>query len=143
MDNINSNLINQSTNQIDLKYKNQNSFHIRRRKTFLVEHNPRLNKKDIRRRNSNAYSSYINNLNNQRKMSLQNNRRRSSLHLSKKNFRNIEEDVRYSILEMRKNCLWEIRRQSHEIMNIFNENNIKIQKKRELVAPMKISSMKY
>ena len=37
------------------------------------------------------------------------------------------EDVRCSILEMRRNCLWEIRRQSHDISTIFEsiDNNIK------------------
>ena len=142
MDKTSSKLINQSINQIDLNYKKQNSFHIRRRKTFLVEQKPRTHKKDIKRRNSNIYSSYTNNLYNQRKMSLRNNRR-SSLHLTKKDFRDIEEDVRYSILEMRRSCLWEIRRQSHDIFNIFKDTDIKIQTKSELGTAMKNFSIKY
>ena len=100
-----------------------NSFHIRRRKTFLIDQKPKMYKNEAKKRNSYAYSTY-NVFQNQRKMSFHKIRRRSSL---TKDFRALEEDVRCSILEMRRNCLWEIRRQSHDISTLFEsiDNNIK------------------
>ena len=98
-----------------------NTFHIRRRKTFLMDQKPKLYKNETKKRNSLGYSSY-NVFQNQRKMSFHKNRRRSFL---TKDFRTLEEDVRCSILEMRRNCLWEIRRQSHDISNLFESIDIK------------------
>ena len=124
MENNNSSkLIELLNKKAELNYKINNSFHIRRRKTFLIEQNQKIYKKESKKRNSYAYGSY-NAFQNQRKMSLHKNRRRSSL---TKDYKVLEEDVRCSILEMRRNCLWEIRRQSHDISTIFEsiDNNIK------------------
>ena len=104
----------------------QKTFHIRRRKTFLVEQKTKVNKNEIKKRNSYAYINY-NTMHNQRKTSFHKYiRKKTPIPLSKKDFKDLEEDVRYTILEMRRCCLWEIRRQSQDISNIFEKNDIKM-----------------
>ena len=120
---ISSKLINSPIKQSNLE--KQKSFHIRRRKTFLVEPKSTVNKNDIKNRSSLAYINY-NTLYNKRRNSLNNYiRKKSTIPLSKKEFKDLEEDVRLSILEMRRSCLWEIRRQSQDIANIFEKSDIK------------------
>ena len=109
--------INTSKN-LDISNNQQKPFHIRRRKTFLIEQKPNIYHKESQKRC--AISSF-NTFHNQR-MSFQKGRR-SSVHLSRRDFRTIEEGIKNTILEMRRSCLWEIRRQSHDVFNIFEQKN--------------------
>ena len=125
--------------KVEINLKKNNSFHIRRRKTFLIDQKPKIHKNELKKRNTYGYDSY-NGMQNQRKMSFHRNRRRSSL---TKDFKAIEQDVRCSILEMRRNCLWEIRRQSHDIENIFENVDKTFKTKSSLGNMKKKISMKF
>jgi hypothetical protein len=107
----------------------ENSFHIRRRKTFLVDKKQRIYKKDTNKRIS--YVS-LGSIQGQRN-SFQ--RRKSSL-MSIKDFRDIEDEIKFTILEMRRSCLWEIRRQSMDLFNVFEKKNSKNEKEPEKYVPM-------
>ena len=110
------------TKNINKKISNKdNTFFIRRRKTFIIEQNSRIYNKEIKKGNSFVYTSLKTLQNQKLKKDI---RKKTSIPLSKKDFKEIEEDIKFSILEMRRTCLWELRRQSNDIFNIF-ENNIK------------------
>ena len=115
------NFINTSKN-LDISNNQQKSFHIRRRKTFLIEQKPNVYHKESQKRS--AISSF--NTFQKQRMSFQKGRK-SSVRLSVRDFRAIEENIKNTILEMRRSCLWEMRRQSHDIYNIFEHKNNKNQ----------------
>lgn len=102
----------------------ENSFHIRRRKTFLVDKKQRIYKKDTNKRISYVSLGTIQGQRN----SFQ--RRKSSL-MSIKDFRDIEDEIKFTILEMRRSCLWEIRRQSMDLFNAFEKKDSKNEKEQE------------
>ena len=118
-----SNLIKLSTRKSDLNYNSQKPFKIRRRKTYFVEQNSLISKNDKKNRNSKAIISY--NTLNQRRSSFRT-RRKSSIALTIKDFKDIEEDIKMTLQEMRRNCLWELRRQSNGgEFNFFEDNKNK------------------
>ena len=107
----------------------ENSFHIRRRKTFLVDKKQRIYKKDTNKRIS--YVS-LGTMQGQRNSFI---RRKSSL-MSIKDFRDIEDEIKFTILEMRRSCLWEIRRQSMDLFDVFENKDLKNEKEPEKYVPM-------
>ena len=114
-------------------YNQRNSFFIRRRKTFLIDQNTRIYKKESNKKiNTFGYSS-LKTFHNQKTKNLKKPiRKKISLALSTKDFKEIEEDIRYSIIEMRKTCLWELRHQSQDLLNIFGNIEIKDKNQNEL-----------
>jgi len=106
-----------------------NSFHIRRRKTFLVDKKQRIYKKETNKRTSYVSLGTIQGQRN----SFQ--RRKSSL-MSIKDFRDIEDEIKFTILEMRRSCLWEIRRQSMDVFNTFEQKDSKNEKEQEMNTPL-------
>ena len=106
----------------DVNLINQAPLQIRKRKTFLIDSQPKIAVRDKNRKNSKSFSSFVSI--NQRRMSFKL-RNKNSLYLSVKDFKDIEEDIKFAILDMRRNCLWELRRQSNFISNIFEEDKSK------------------
>ena len=134
MKNKNSSIISSSKSQDILGVKSQHQsqqqkpFHIRRRKTFIVEKKRRFySSRDCQKRAGLSFSS-TNTFHCQRKASFQN-KRKYSLILSVRDFKSIEEDIKNTIFEMRHTCLWEIRRQSHDISNFFEQKSFKNENK--------------
>ena len=118
-----SNLIKLSTSKSDLNSNSQKPFKIRRRKTYLVEKNSLISQNEKKNRNSKGNISY--NTLNQRRSSFRT-RRKSFIALTIKNFKGIEEDIKMTLQEMRRNCLWELRRQNNGgEFNFFEDNNNK------------------
>ena len=122
-----------SSKSVEANLNSNKHFQIRRRKTFLIDKKSRQYKKDTGKRNSLSslgLSSFP--------------RRKSSLILSLKDFRDIEEEIKCTILEMRRNCLWEIRRQSYDAFGIFEKRNSKTELEKELNnSPMHKFATKY
>ena len=106
----------------DVNLINQAPLQIRKRKTFLIDSQSKIALRDKNRKNSKSFSSFVSI--NQRRMSFKL-RNKNSVHLSVKDFKDIEEDIKFAILDMRRNCLWELRRQSNFISNIFEEDKTK------------------
>ena len=121
-----------SLNKLSLKSVDpipNNSFQIRRRKTFLVDKKQRIYKKDTNKRISHAS---LGTSQGQRNSFI---RRKSSL-MSIKDFRDIEDEIKFTILEMRRSCLWELRRQSMDLFNVFENKDSKNEKEPEKFVPL-------
>ena len=97
-------------------------FKIRRRKSFIDEKGENTLKiwKNKELLNNNTLSKNKSLF--QQKKSLIPNKRRSSFFFSVLNYKNIEEEIKHVILEMRRACLWDLRKQSYELNLIESEN---------------------
>ena len=116
MKHFNSLKLNNTSKNLDISNNQQKPFHIRRRKIFLIEQKPNIYHKESQKRCSiSSFNTFYN-----QRMSFQKGRR-SSVHLSGRDFKTIEEGIKNTILEMRRSYLWEIRRQSYDVYNIFEQ----------------------
>ena len=126
-----------SSKQIKLPIKkvsfslDKNNFQIKKRKTSFISHKQLIKKDFSIKRNTYIYNSFKT-FHNQRKMSFQKIRRKSSNALSKTDIKNIEEDIKYTILEMRKSYLSEMKSQGEDLFNIFEKNNNKLKSQTEI-----------
>ena len=88
-------------------------FKIRRRKSFLDENGENTfkiwKKKELLNKNSLTL-----NRSQSQKQNVQN-KKKNSFFCSVLNYKNIEDEIRHVIKEMRRACLWELRRQSYEL----------------------------
>ena len=101
--------INQRNSDKNLNKKK--SFKIRRRKTFLIEKGDN----SVFKRNS-----LNKNISKKRRVSSK--KRGFLFNLSLTNFNNAEEEIKNALIEMRKSCLWELRRQSYDIKSLETNN---------------------
>ena len=126
-----------SSKQIKLPIKkvsfslDKNNFQIKKRKTSFISHKQLIKKDFSIKRNTYIYNSFKT-FHNQRKMSFQKIRRKSSNALSKTDIKNIEEDIKYTILEMRKSYLSEMKSQGEDLFNILEKNNNKLKSQTEI-----------
>ena len=97
-------------------------FKIRRRKSFIDENGENTLKmwknKELLNNNSLTKSKR----NSQQKKNYIQNKIRNSSFFSVLNYKNIEEEIKHIILEMRRTCLWEMRKQSYDLKMIQSEN---------------------
>ena len=102
-----------SSKNLKLKYSKQKSFNVNHRISFLGEQKNKLNQKMMGKR----FSHNDNNNNNyHRKISVQSMRKKNSIQLTI-NFKNIEEDIKSTLLEMKRTFLFESRCQSIDYEN--------------------------
>ena len=116
----------------------KNSFKIRRRKTFIDE-NGENTSKIWKKRDSIKINSLSKNKTQKRKSNIQF-KKNNSIRLSLLNYKNIEEEVKKSILEMRRACLWELRRQSYDLKKLERKDKKKENRNNNNGLPGKFSS---
>ena len=102
-----------SSKNLKLKYSKQKSFNVNHRISFLGEQKNKLNQKMMGKRFSHNDK---NNNNYHRKISVQSMRKKNSIQLTI-NFKNIEEDIKSTLLEMKRTFLFESRCQSIDYEN--------------------------
>ena len=111
-------------------------FKIRRRKSFLDENGENSFKIWKKKELLNKTSLTLNRSQSQ-KRNIQY-RRKNTFFYSVLNYKNIEEEIRHAIKEMRRACLWELRRQSYELKML--ELNDEFENEKENNLPGKFSS---
>ena len=134
--NINSNKIN------NMRISPKSSLKIRRRKTFLDEQGSNTSKIWKKKESIKNISSSKNKLLYKKKRNISLKKKRSSLLLTLLDFKNIENEIKNIIIEMRRACLWDLMKQNYDI-NIHDLSNKKKEIKKKKINSKERLSSKY
>ena len=134
--NINSNKIN------NMRISPKSSLKVRRRKTFLDEQGSNTSKIWKKKESIKNISSSKNKLLYKKKRNISLKKKRSSLLLTLLDFKNIENEIKNIIIEMRRACLWDLMKQNYDI-NIHDLSNKKKEIKKKKINSKERLSSKY